>query len=108
MDARADNFAPRFDCFKSQGNQVSGRGKDDGGSKLVCRSLIGATCPSYAQRAGKGLRFQVAGADENEDLPSLIDLNLTEDVRSGPKTVETNGRRPVSETVSAIANQTDA
>src|SRR5262245_66291732 len=63
MDAAADDDASLAHRFESGGHKGAGGSADDGGVERSRRTLLGASGPDRAERAGELLRRKVARPD---------------------------------------------
>ena len=113
MDAAADDdptFAHGFESCRHQG--ADGR-EDDGGVERLGRTLIRASGPRHAKRAGEILRRAIAGPREGVHLAPLRFRDLRHDMGRGAEAVDAEARnlssgRSDGEFQRAVADQPGA
>src|SRR5207237_3452115 len=87
-DARADHRAAWRHRAQRCGNQLTGRGEDDGGVQRLGPGTERVAGPLGSERPGEGGAGFVCGAHEGEDPATLMARHLDHEVSRRPEAVE--------------------
>src|SRR5919199_1928844 len=90
------------------GDQLTGRGEQDRGVKLLRRWAECIACPLGPQLTGKLLCIHVARARKGEDPPALGAGHLRDDVGGGAAAVQAQALRLAGHDQAAIADEPGA
>jgi hypothetical protein len=107
VDATADDGAALGDGAQRSKDQLTGRGEEDRGVKLLRRWSESIARPLGPQLAGNLLCLHVAGARKGEDPPALGAGRLSDDV-GGAEAVQAQALRFAGHDQGAIADQPSA
>ena len=104
----AQTTVPPFSLHAAPPDQLADGREDDDGVELLGRAGERVARPGRAELAGERLRLVVTRARSREDLASLRDRDLADDVRGRAEAVQADPLRVAGEAQRPVADEAGA